>query len=113
LPHNHLDGIWDENILTQPMVQTMRTALAGKAVRSKSLFVKDEFRGGPIFPGASARLKSCFKPRIQFVRAFSRYRGNLKLRSPCSHLHYNPVRTEATFALSGGVEDFCCLPYWR
>ncbi len=52
-------------------------------------------------------------PQIQFVRAFSGQRGNLKLRSPCSHLHYNPVRIEATFALSSGVEDFCCLPYWR
>ena len=29
---------------------------------------------------------------------FQGRRGNLKLRSPCSHLHYNPVRTEATFA---------------
>lgn len=45
-----LDGIWDENILTQPMVQTMRSALAGKAIRSELLFVKGEFRGGPTFP---------------------------------------------------------------
>ncbi len=52
-----LDGIWDENILTQPMVQTMRTALAGKAVRSEPLFVKGEFRGGLTFPGAMAKLE--------------------------------------------------------
>ena len=52
-----LDGIWDENILTQPMVQTMRTALAGKAVRSEPLFVKGEFRGSPTFPGATAKLE--------------------------------------------------------
>jgi hypothetical protein len=52
-----LDGIWDENILTQPMVQTMRTALAGKAVRSELLFDKGEFRGGPVFPGATAKLE--------------------------------------------------------
>lgn len=62
LQHDHLDGIWDANILTQPMVQTMRTALAGKAVCSQSIFVKGEFRGGPIFPGSPASLKSCFKP---------------------------------------------------
>jgi hypothetical protein len=52
-----LEGIWDENILTQPMVQTMRTALAGKAVRSELLFNKGEFRGGPMFPGATAKLE--------------------------------------------------------
>jgi len=52
-----LDGIWDENILTQPMVQTMRTALAGKAVRSEPLFNKGKFRSGPIFPGATAKME--------------------------------------------------------
>ncbi|MEI2725885.1 MAG: hypothetical protein V9H26_20925 [Verrucomicrobiota bacterium] len=39
------------------MVQTMRSALAGKAIRSELLFVKGEFRGGPTFPGATAKLE--------------------------------------------------------
>ena len=51
-----LDGIWDENILTQPMVQTMRPALAGTAVRSELLFDKGAFRGGPRPQGGNGRL---------------------------------------------------------
>src|SRR5439155_22997199 len=52
-----LDGIWDENILTEKMAKTMRTALEGKAVTSDALFKNGEFRGGPTFPGATAKLK--------------------------------------------------------
>jgi hypothetical protein len=52
-----LDGIWDEGIRTEQMARTMRTALAGKAVNSEPLFVKGEFRGGPTFPGATAKLE--------------------------------------------------------
>jgi serine/threonine protein kinase len=52
-----LDCIWDENILTEPMARTMRHALSGKAVNSEPLFVKGQFRGGPTFPGATAKLQ--------------------------------------------------------
>lgn len=52
-----LDGVWDEGIRTEQMARTMRTALAGKAVSSELLFVKGEFRGGPTFPGATAKLE--------------------------------------------------------
>lgn len=52
-----LDGIWDENIRTEQMAQTMRTALSGKTVTSEPLFDKGQFRGGPTFPGGSANLK--------------------------------------------------------
>ncbi len=51
-----LDGIWDENILTEKMADTMRSALAGKAVTSEPLFKEGQFRGGPTFPGATAKL---------------------------------------------------------
>jgi len=52
-----LDGIWNEDALTEPMARTMRTALAGQAVRSEPLFKKGEFRGGPTFPGATAKME--------------------------------------------------------
>jgi hypothetical protein len=52
-----LDGIWDENVLTEQMARTMRDALAGKAVSSAPLFKNGEFRGHPNFPGAAAELK--------------------------------------------------------
>ncbi len=52
-----LDGIWDENIRTEQMAQTMRTALAGKAVISEPLFKNGQFRSSPTFPGATAILK--------------------------------------------------------
>jgi predicted phosphodiesterase len=52
-----LDGIWDENVLTEPMARTMRTALAGKAVRSEALFNKGNFHGSAVFPGASVKME--------------------------------------------------------
>jgi hypothetical protein len=51
-----LDGIWDENILTEQMAKTMRHALAGRAVTAEPLFEKGQFRGGPTFPGTTATL---------------------------------------------------------
>ena len=52
-----LDGIWDENILTKEMADTMRQATSGKAVTSEPLFDKGQYRGAPVFPGGSAKLK--------------------------------------------------------
>ncbi|MBI3851520.1 MAG: metallophosphoesterase [Verrucomicrobia bacterium] len=52
-----LDGIWDENVLTEKMAKTMRTALEGKAVTSEMLIRGGKFRGDVTFPGAATKLK--------------------------------------------------------
>ena len=81
-----LDGIWDENILTDPMAKTMRHALAGKAVASLPLFVRGQFRAGPTFPGATAKVEIAndadipMKFRVRF--------------NSTDHVHIKPAEAE-------------------
>ena len=81
-----LDGIWDENILTKKMGDTMRGALAGKAVTSAPLFKNGQFRGGLTFPGATAKLRISndatipMKFRVRFIST--------------DQVHIKPAQTE-------------------
>ena len=81
-----LDGIWDENILTEPMVRTMRYALEGKAVTSQPLFVKGQFRGGSTFPGATARLAIANEAGIPM-----KFRARF---NSTDHVHIMPAQAE-------------------
>lgn len=81
-----LDGIWDENILTEKMAQTMRQALAGKAVTSEPLFVKGQFRGGPAFPGATAKMELANEAAIPM-----RFRARF---NSTDHVHIKPAEAE-------------------
>jgi hypothetical protein len=57
LANLHLNGIWDENLRTQEMSRMLRNALEGRATVFERLFSTNAlFRGGTVFPGASARL---------------------------------------------------------
>ena len=81
-----LDGIWDENILTKKMGDTMSGALAGKAVTSEPLFKNGQFRGGLTFPGATAKLRVSndatipMKFRVRFIST--------------DQVHIKPAQTE-------------------
>ncbi len=44
LANLYLDGIWDENVRTEPMAQNIRGALQGKAVRMERMFTNAVFR---------------------------------------------------------------------
>lgn len=81
-----LEGIWNEDILTQPMAQTMRTALAGKSVRSEPLFVKGQFRGGATFPGATAKLEIVNDADLPM-----KFRARL---NSTDHVHIKPAEVE-------------------
>jgi hypothetical protein len=84
-----LDGIWDENIMTDKMADTMRHALSGKAVNSEPLFKKGAFRGEPTFPGATARLEIINEAAIPM-----KFRARF---NSTDHVHIKPA--EAEFAL--------------
>jgi len=81
-----LDGIWDEDILTKQMADTMRHALAGKAVNSEPLFVKGTFHGGPTFPGATARLEIANDADIPM-----KFRARF---NSTDHVHIKPAQAE-------------------
>jgi hypothetical protein len=81
-----LDGIWDESIRTEQMARTMRTALAGKAVSSELLFIKGEFRGGPTFPGATAKLEIANDADIP-MKFHARFNST-------DHVHIKPAQAE-------------------
>lgn len=81
-----LDGIWDENVRTEPMAQTMRTALAGKAVSSEALFNKGQFRDGPMFPGATAKLEISNDAEIPM-----KFRARF---NSTDHVHVKPATVE-------------------
>jgi len=81
-----LDGIWDENILTEPMAQTMRHALAGKAVSSEPLFIKGQFRGGPTFPGDTTSLRIANEASI-LMKFHARFNST-------DHVHVKPAEAE-------------------
>ena len=57
LANLYLDGIWDENIRTEKMEQTMKHALDGKAVAFERLFTNALFRGSSTFAGTTSQLK--------------------------------------------------------
>lgn len=84
-----LDGIWDENILTEKMARTIRDALAGKAVSSAPLFKDGEFRGRPNFPGASAELEISNRANIP-MKFYARFHST-------DQVHVKPA--EARFVL--------------
>ncbi len=81
-----LDGIWNENIRTREMALTMRTALAGKAVLSDPLFVKGQFRGGPNFPGATAKMALTNDADISM-----KFRARF---NSTDHVHIKPAQVE-------------------
>jgi hypothetical protein len=81
-----LDGIWDENVLTEQMARTMRDALAGKAVSSAPLFKDGEFRGRPNFPGASAELKVSNDANIPM-----KFRARF---NSTDHIHIKPAEAQ-------------------
>lgn len=58
LANLYLDGIWDENVRTEKMARTMRSALAGKAVMMEQMFTNALFRAtSTMFPGATAQVR--------------------------------------------------------
>ncbi len=84
-----LDGIWDENILTTKMAQTMRDALAGKAVSSTPLFKDGEFRGRSTFPGTTAKFEVSNRANIP-MKFYARFHST-------DQVHVKPA--EARFVL--------------
>lgn len=85
-----LDGIWDEHLRTQEMADVMRHALSGKALVSEPLFVKGQYRGGPTFPGASARLEVVNEAEIP-MKFRARFHST-------DHVHVRPALAELTVA---------------
>jgi hypothetical protein len=81
-----LDGIWDENIRTEQMAHTMRAALSGQAVNSEPLFVKGQFRGGPTFPGATAKMQIANDAEIPM-----KFRARF---NSTDHVHIKPAEAE-------------------
>lgn len=57
LANLYLDGIWDENVRTEKMADTMRGALEGKAVGFEQLFTNALFRGSSTFSGTTTKLR--------------------------------------------------------
>ena len=57
LANLYLDGIWDENVRTDEMAQSIRGALAGKAARMEQMFTNALFRSSSdVFPGATTKV---------------------------------------------------------
>lgn len=57
LANLYLDGIWDENVRTEEMERTMRSALEGKAVSLERMFTNALFRGSATFSEATTQLR--------------------------------------------------------
>ena len=58
LANLYLDGIWDENVRTEQMAQSIRGALAGKAASMEQMFTNALFRGNSdTFPGATTQVR--------------------------------------------------------
>lgn len=57
LANLYLNGIWDENLRTEGMVRTVRSALDGKAVTLDRMFTNATFRGSETFSGTTTQLR--------------------------------------------------------
>jgi hypothetical protein len=58
LANLYLDGIWDENVRTEQMAQSIRGALSGNAVRMEQMFTNTSFRSSSdTFAGATTQVR--------------------------------------------------------
>ena len=57
LANLYLDGIWDEDVRTEGMAETMSSALEGKAVAFERMFTNALFRGSATFSGTATQLR--------------------------------------------------------